>query len=115
MKNFIVLTLLLLSTLGMNAQMLKKGESIQSGGCRLAGTEITITHTGSSLEVNISEYSGEAVVYITNGLGSVIDADWVTINEQGEIEKNIDAIEPGKYTIIIETENGILSESFIKE
>ena len=55
------------------------------------------------------------MVYITKGLGSVIDADWVTINEQGEIEKNINAIEPGKYTIIIETENGILSESFIKE
>lgn len=115
MNKIIILTLFALSALSMNAQTIRNGESIHTGGCRLAGTEIIITHTGSTLEINISNYTGDAVVYVTDEYGFVIDADWISIKEHGDIEQDIDAIEPGKYTINIETEKGVVSESFAKE
>lgn len=115
MNKIIILTLFVLSTLKMNAQTIRNDESIHSGGCRLAGTEITITHTDSRLEINISEYTGDAVVYVIDEHGFVIDANCVSINEYGDIEQDIEAIEPGKYTINVEIENGVVSETFKKE
>lgn len=115
MNKSIILTLFVLSALGMNAQTIRNGESIHTGGCRLAGTEITITHTGSSLDIDISKYTGDIVIYVTDENGFVIDADWISINEHGDIIQDIDAIEPGKYTINIETEKGGVSETFEKE
>lgn len=115
MNKIIILTLFALSALSMNAQTIRNGESIHTGGCRLAGTEITITHTGSTLEINISKYTGDAVVYVTDEYGFVVDIDWTSIKEHGDIEQDIDAIEPGRYTINIETENGVVSETFEKE
>ncbi|MGN1158437.1 MAG: DUF3244 domain-containing protein [Agathobacter sp.] len=115
MNKFIILTLFVLGTSDLKAQTIRNGESIHSGGCRLAGTEITITHTGTTLEINISKYTGEAVVYVTDEYGFVVDADRVSVKEHGDIEQDIDAIEPGKYTINIETEKGVVSETFAKE
>lgn len=115
MNKIIVLALFVLSALGMNAQTIRNGESIHTGGCRLAGTEITITHAGLSLDIDISKYTGNVIIYVTDEQGLVVDADWVSIIEHGDITQDIDAIEPGKYTISIETEKGAISESFEKE
>ena len=99
----------------MNAQTIRNGESIHTGGCRLAGTEIIITHTGLSLDIDISRYTGNIVIYITDEYGYVIAAGWTSINEHGDIIQDIDAVEPGEYTINIETEKGAISENFTKE
>ena len=115
MNKIIILTLFVLSALGMNAQTIRNGESIHTGGCRFAGTEVTITHAGTSIDISISQYTGDAVVYVTDEYGFVIDADRLSIKEYGEIEQDIDAIEPGKYAINIETEKGVVSETFEKE
>lgn len=115
MNRIIILTLFVLGASGMNAQTIRNGESIHTGGCRLAGAEITITHTGSSLDIDISKYSGDVVIYVTDEYGLVIGADRVSINEHGDIIQDIDAIDPGRYTINIETEKGTISESFAKE
>lgn len=115
MNKIEILALFVLSALDINAQTIRNGESIHTGGCRLAGTEITITHTGLSLDIDIYKYTGDVVIYVTDEYGFVINADWVSINEHGDIEQDIDAIEPGKYTINIETEKGFASETFEKE
>lgn len=117
MNRTISLTIFLIFglALGMNAQTIRNGESVHSGGCRLAGTEVSITHTGLSLEINISKYIGEAVVYVTDENGFVVNADWFVIKEKIDVEQDLDAMEPGKYTINIETEKGTMSESFTKE
>ena len=89
--------------------------SIHRGGARLVESKVTINNYGTTLGVNIENYNGEALVLITDKTGMLVSYDNTTVEKDTEVEQDIEAVEPGKYTVSVITEEGVTSKTFTKE
>lgn len=110
----IAFSLLLLSCASVvSAQVVNEDTNAPQGGTNLTDAQVIIENTGSSVEVTISNYNGEAVVTIYDEDGNVVTSESVNVEGNAEVEQSVEAVEPGNYTVNVETEEGAVSEEII--